>query len=121
MKHYTAANLAHQKCVKKLELLATYLIPNLPLYRYEIAKFRWVPAHNNPDDGYYKGVTRIRKGEDQYTYARVSLLKETMEKLFGKEDVSEYIIALKTKSTVNKYTTRYRFVNIPPGDSRETL
>jgi hypothetical protein len=80
-----------------------------------------VPAHNDPEDGYYEGVTRIRKGKDQYTYTRVSLLKETMEKLFGKEDVSEYIIALKTKSMVNKYTTRYRFVNIPPGDSRETL
>jgi hypothetical protein len=52
----------------------------------------------------------------------VSLLKETMEKLFGKEDVSdEYIIALKTKAMVNKYMTRYRFVNIPPGDSREQL
>jgi hypothetical protein len=121
MKHYRAANLAHQKRVKKLGFEATYSIPNLPLYRYEIAKFRWVPAPNNPDDGYYEGVTRIRKGEDQYTYARVSLLKETMELLFGKEDVSEFIISLKTKSTANKYTTRYRFVNIPPGDSRETL
>jgi hypothetical protein len=55
MKHYTAANLAHQKRVKKLEFTATYLIPNLPLYRYEIAKFRWVPARNDPDDGYYEG------------------------------------------------------------------
>jgi hypothetical protein len=121
MKHYTAANLAHHKRVNKMGFKATYLIPNLPLYRYEIAKFRWVSAPNNPEDRYYEGVARIRKGEDQYTYARVSLLKGTMEKLFGKEDVSEYIIALKTKSTVNMYTTRYRFVNIPPGDSRETL
>jgi hypothetical protein len=63
----------------------------------------------------------MRKGEDQYTYARVSLLKETMEKLFGKEVVSQYIIALKTKSTANTFMTQYRFVNIPPGDSRETL
>jgi hypothetical protein len=118
MKHYTAANLAHHKRVKKLGFKATYLIPNLPLYRYEIAKFRWVPAPNNPDNGYYEGVTRIHKGEDQYTYARVSLLKETMELLFGKEDVSEYIIALKTKSTVNIFRTRHRFVNIPPGNSR---
>jgi hypothetical protein len=54
-------------------------------------------------------------------YARVSLLTETMELLFGKEDVSEFIISLKTKSTANRYTTRYRCVNILPGDSRETL
>jgi hypothetical protein len=44
-----------------------------------------------------------------------------MEKLFGKEDVSVYIFALKTKFMENKYTTRYGFVNIPPGDSRKTL
>jgi hypothetical protein len=31
MKHYTAANLAHQKLVKKLGFKATYSIPNLPL------------------------------------------------------------------------------------------
>jgi hypothetical protein len=84
MKHYRAANLAHQKRVKKLGFEATYSIPNLPLYRYEIVKFRWVPAPN-------EGMTRIRKGEDQYTYARVSLLTETMQLLFGKEDVSEFI------------------------------
>jgi hypothetical protein len=114
MKHCRAVNLAHQKRVKKLGFEATYSIPNLPLYRYEIAKFRWVPAPNNPDNGYYEGMTRIRKGEDQYMYARVILLTETMELLFGKEAVSEFIIALKTKSTANKYMTRYRFVNIPP-------
>jgi hypothetical protein len=101
MKHYTAANLAHQSRVKKLGFLATYLIPNLPLYRYEIVKFRWVHARNAPEDGYYEGVTRIRKGGDQYTYARVSMLKETMELLFRKGDVSEYIIALKTKCLKN--------------------
>jgi hypothetical protein len=39
---------------------------------------------------------------------------ETMELLFGKEDVSEFIITLETKLTANKYMTRYRFVNIPP-------
>jgi hypothetical protein len=122
MKHDTAANHAHQKRVKKLGFKATYHIPNLPLYRYEIAKFRWLPARNDPENGYCEGVARIRKGEAQYMYARVSLLKETMEKLFGKEDVSEYIITLKTtKATENTYTTQYRFVNIPPRDSREKL
>jgi hypothetical protein len=121
MKHYTAANNAHQKRVKKLGFEATYFIPNLPLYWYEIVKFRWLSAWNNPEDGYYEGVTRIHKEEGQYTHARVSLVTETMEKLFGKEDLSEYIIALKTKAKENTYTTRYRFVNIPPGDSREKL
>jgi hypothetical protein len=110
-----------EKRVKKLGFKATYVIPNLPLYWYEIAKFQWVPARNDPEDGYYEGVTRIRTGEGQYTYTRVSLLQKTMEKLFGKEDVSEYIIALKTKSTVNMFMTQYCFVNIPPGDSHETL
>jgi hypothetical protein len=51
----------------------------------------------------------------------VSLLTDMMEKLFGKEDVLEYIIPLKTKAKANKFTTRYRFVTIPPGDSREKL
>jgi hypothetical protein len=121
MKHYTTASVAHQKRVKKLGFPATYLIPNLPLYRYKIVKFGWVPARKDPEDGYYEGVTRIHKGKDQYTYARVSLLRATTKLLFEKEDVSEYIIALKTKSMENKYMTRYLFVNIPPCDSRETL
>jgi hypothetical protein len=41
---YNAANTAHQKRVKKMGFEQTYFIPNLPLYMYEIAKFRWVPA-----------------------------------------------------------------------------
>jgi hypothetical protein len=122
MKDYNTANTAHQKRVKKMGFEQTYFIPNLPLYMYEIAKFRWVPASNDEkEDGYYEGVARIRKGEGQYTYVRVSLLTKTVEKLFGKEAVSEYIISLKTKAKTNTFTTRYRFVTIPPGDSREKL
>jgi hypothetical protein len=93
MRHYTAANKARHKRVKKMGFEQTYFIRNLPLYRYEIAKFRSMPARNDPEDGYYEGVARIRKGEDQYTHVRVSLLTETMEKLFGKEDVSQYILS----------------------------
>jgi hypothetical protein len=51
----------------------------------------------------------------------VSLLTETVEKLFGQEAVSEYIISLKTKAKTNTFTTRYRFVTISPGDSQEKL
>jgi hypothetical protein len=123
LKDYTAAYKAHHKRVTNmgLEHTSASFIPNLPLYRYEIVKFRWRPAPNDQEDGYYEGVARTRKLDGTYRHVGVSLLTATLEKLFGKEDVSEYVIALNTKSKENTYTTRYRFVNIPPGDSREQL
>jgi hypothetical protein len=80
-----------------------------------------MPAKTDPNDGYYEGMAHICAGEGTFTDVRVSLLTETMVKLFGNEDESEFIISLKTKSTHNKFTTRFRFVNIPPSDARETL
>jgi hypothetical protein len=83
---YNTANTTHQKRVKKMVFEKTYFIPNLPLYMYEIAKFRWVPSPNDEkEDGYYEGVARIRKADGQYTYVRVSLLTKTVEMLFGTE------------------------------------
>jgi hypothetical protein len=124
MKDYTNANKDHHKRVAAMgfEQTTTNFIPNLPLYRYEIAKFRWRPAPNKPqEDGYYEGSARIRKLDGTYTYVRVSLLTETMVKLFGPEADSAYIRALKTKAKDNTLPAQYRFVNIPPGDSREEL
>jgi hypothetical protein len=44
-----------------------------------------------------------------------------MVKLFGNEAQSAFIRALKSKAIDDTFTTRYRFVTIPPGDSREKL
>jgi hypothetical protein len=44
-----------------------------------------------------------------------------MENLFGDEAESEFIRALKGKAIDGTFSTQYRFVTIPPGDSRETL
>jgi hypothetical protein len=122
MKDYNNANTDHQKRVKKMGFEKEYFIPNLPLYMYEIAKFRWVPSpKNEKKDGYYEGMAHIRKADGQYTYVRVSLLTKTMEKLLGAEADSEFIGASKSKAIKETFTTRYRFVAIPPGDSREKL
>jgi hypothetical protein len=126
MKDYLATNQEHQKRVRKMGFGREYFIPPLPLYRYEIAKFRWVPSQaedydpSDANDGYYEGMARIRKSEGVYTFLRLSLLTSTMELLFGTDETSEYIQALKTKSTTNTFSTQYRFVSIPPGDARET-
>jgi hypothetical protein len=119
---YNKANTAHQKSVKQISFEKEYFIPNLPQYMYEIAKFRWVPSpKNKKKNGYYEGMARVRKEDGTYTYVRVSLLTKTMVKLFGNEAKSEFIGALKSKAIDDTFTTRYRFVTIPPGDSREKL
>jgi hypothetical protein len=122
MKDYNKANTAHQKRVRQMGFEKEYFIPNLPEYMYEIAKFRWVPSpKDKKKNGYYEGMARVRKADGTYTHVRVSLLTKTMVKLFGNEAKSEFIGALKNKAIKNEFMTRYRFVTIPPGDSREKL
>jgi hypothetical protein len=125
MKGYTTANTAHQKHVKQMGFEKEYFIPNLPEYMYEIAKFRWVPSPKDKEkNGYYEGIARVHKADGAYTHVRVSLLTQTMVKLFGTEAQSAFIRSLKSKAIddtlVPKHLQHDRPINVASrGDQDE--
>ena len=119
MKDYRKTDRAFKARARAMGVTDELIYP-LPLYRFEISKFRWRPSKRLPkSDGYWEGLIRVGGTAKNPTVVTVSLLDSMMKAMWDDEFGTRFMAYLKNKSINGEWGSRYRYVAVPPGDSRQ--